>query len=515
MNRPPLVLNAGQIEQLQSADALLASEVVGTPGALVLRSLGNDVVIDPKDGFNIELDGAYWPNTISPPGGVLTDESGDGILSWTIPFSTMKTNRVFHVAKTGNDDTGDGSINNPWATIQKALNYIGDSWISSAATVTIQVADGTYQVNTQINVVHPCASRITITGESALTKTIDSGVAVVTTGTAGNYATTFRLTDVANMAVGEYVLISSLSGGTRPESLYGCHKITAINGSDVTVLNRTRSSVGPSGAITGTMTVIKTILQTSGNTCFSITSAALGTLSKMVLAGTSTGVGIRVEKGGALGASSQIGVDGFSIGIYGIQATSMGVIGALVSGSAALGIAGQGVLLILATSAIVSGCAGAAYSMELTYLHSAGAMAVGGGSVGFAIQSASILFGQNCQSLYNASSGFIAVRHGSIGGTGMKSRYNGGHGFYANFGGLLFLQSPAEASHNALSGVALERMSSVELLNLVVNNNGQWGVLGQHNGFAYGSWTVTGAGNGSGLLSPASLTIGNDDFVMS
>jgi hypothetical protein len=56
----------------------------------------------------------------------------------------LTANTTYYVATTGNDTTGDGTSGNPWATIQKAYDYIVANLDVAGYTVTIQVADGTY-----------------------------------------------------------------------------------------------------------------------------------------------------------------------------------------------------------------------------------------------------------------------------------------------------------------------------------------------------------------------------------
>jgi len=53
-------------------------------------------------------------------------------------------NTTYNVATTGNDTTGDGSVGLPWLTLQGAINRIALKGIAPTATVTLQVADGSY-----------------------------------------------------------------------------------------------------------------------------------------------------------------------------------------------------------------------------------------------------------------------------------------------------------------------------------------------------------------------------------
>jgi len=65
-----------------------------------------------------------------------------------------------YVATTGNDETGDGSSGNPYATIQHAIDTLPDL---IAHSVTIHVADGTY--NEQVNI----SNKVGVTRSASLT----------------------------------------------------------------------------------------------------------------------------------------------------------------------------------------------------------------------------------------------------------------------------------------------------------------------------------------------------------
>ena len=61
-----------------------------------------------------------------------------------ILFTTLSFSTSIHVATTGSDDTGDGSENNPYATIQKGIDMSLDG-------DTVLVGPGEYQETVGIN----------------------------------------------------------------------------------------------------------------------------------------------------------------------------------------------------------------------------------------------------------------------------------------------------------------------------------------------------------------------------
>ena len=66
-----------------------------------------------------------------------------------IPLSSLArikltADTTYYVATTGNDSTGDGSVGNPWLTIQKAIAWVASNIDGGSWAITIQVAAGTY-----------------------------------------------------------------------------------------------------------------------------------------------------------------------------------------------------------------------------------------------------------------------------------------------------------------------------------------------------------------------------------
>jgi len=77
---------------------------------------------------------------------VLSAGTGGNSLRWVTPAANFRDTTEFFVSNNGNDVTGDGSINNPYATIQKAITQA--ELISSAALIcVINVASGHYTEN--------------------------------------------------------------------------------------------------------------------------------------------------------------------------------------------------------------------------------------------------------------------------------------------------------------------------------------------------------------------------------
>ena len=232
------------------------------------------------------------------------------------PTGCISSSTNFYVATTGNDTTGDGSSGNPWLTVGQALNYLGNFWINEAATVTIWLADGSYTLTSTINVQHPCGARITIQGTNSY-NTILSSIAS-SSGSAGAWSYVLNMAIVANIAVGDYMLIKSVSGGTNPLLLCGCHKVTAVGSSTITVLSTSRYSSAASGVVTGTITNVKTVINVPSNVAGLTVSGmySLGLVDVLAFAGnaTSNTSGIVATHGGSINLGATVGVAGCYLG---------------------------------------------------------------------------------------------------------------------------------------------------------------------------------------------------------
>jgi hypothetical protein len=203
------------------------------------------------------------------------------------------------------------------------LTVLSTVAIQDDVTVTIQLADGTYTYAAEIALRHPYASQITITGANTYDKTISSIQSA--SGAAPNRSVILNLNNVANIAVNDYAMIMAPSGGTSPLCMAGLHKITNVDAgnSRITVLNASVKATYSSGAVTGTLTVMKTMLDFSASVIngFACRSRNPLTVTKMVLVGqyAATTCGIDAVAG-CLTCVAPFGICNFYLGIYADQA---------------------------------------------------------------------------------------------------------------------------------------------------------------------------------------------------
>jgi hypothetical protein len=186
---------------------------------------------------------------------------------------------------TGNDSTGDGSVSTPWLTLNKALTYLDDYLIAPGTTVTIQIGDGTYNWTATDTIDHPNGERINIVGENTYDISLTSIQS--SSGPAGAWSVIINVSSVANAAVNDYLLIPyNVSGGIRPETLAGCWIITNVDAVNtrLTVTSTNQHTSAPSGAVAGTVTIVKTVIEYDGCDGISVSeNGKLGLIEKLVV----------------------------------------------------------------------------------------------------------------------------------------------------------------------------------------------------------------------------------------
>lgn len=83
-----------------------------------------------------------------------------------IQYPTITTDTTVYVATTGSDTTGTGLVGAPFASLSKALTYLNSYVIAGNVTVTIQIADGTYNSQPPITINHSNSNNIKIVGNN-------------------------------------------------------------------------------------------------------------------------------------------------------------------------------------------------------------------------------------------------------------------------------------------------------------------------------------------------------------
>jgi len=357
--------------------------------------------------------------------------------------STIASNLSMYIAVGGN---GNGlSAGSPMGTIQAAINYLQDFLIVPGVTVTINVAAGYYFGQADINVAHVNGERIQIIGATGSSLSI-TGIASVTSVQNYGWSVVLNTSGNGNASINDYIIINQLNaaGGYNFFSLVGCHRITALGTNQITVSILTRAAA-PSGSLTATAKLMKTILYQSGyNGIVAISNGInqkLGLLDWVVLAqgcgvaGTiyaGTGAGI---SGGIVTLGQNVGVSGFN---YGVSCTDGGLINA--PGTVSCG-SGTAAFFVYGTSTVVASGgtlpaagAGSQYGFlvrNTSNLSAVNAWAVGNLLNGFDIAFSSCLDASGCSAFGNMASGLSIVDASMAYIPGANIQYNTSYGIYA------------------------------------------------------------------------------------
>lgn len=198
---------------------------------------------------------------------------GSNPLSWVKTIQTLTANITLFVA-IGNPD-----IFPNFSTIQNALNYLANYFISTGFTATIQVATGAF--NTPFTVKHPQGGQISIIG------TVTTVTATAASFAAGTVTLTGPFT---GFAAGNIVMVSNRQTAAGQE-ISGCWVVVTASSTTITYATG-YSALG--GALTGSNAITVVRFDTSST---QTTSAAVTCQSDL---GLISNIGFR--KTGAAGA---------------------------------------------------------------------------------------------------------------------------------------------------------------------------------------------------------------------
>lgn len=372
-------------------DAIDGNDLAGGDAAIVVLATGV---------YHYKLDGSSSLSENSPY--VIVPDSNPGTKRWILVDPVGPLNKInftgsdltIYVDPAGNDSTGDGTSGNPYATPQGALDSIKGQWIPGDVTVTIQCTDGQYAFTENINITHPCGDRINIIGENIYSKAMTSIES--SSGSAGAWSLVLNMDSVANIATGDFVIIHTPSGGTRPYHVCGCHEVTNVDGGNtrITVSSKHQGSTAPSGAISATVIVIKTIFQVASGEdgIFISNNNKLGGLGNVAFdGGGTTGYGIHVTDFSFLKipTSMYVGVSDVGLGVFSDNGSVIKVEGLIASSgpTTSHAIMADDKSTIIAPGAIASGVAtGGKYGFYCVYnshIEATGSVSTGGVSIGF------------------------------------------------------------------------------------------------------------------------------------
>lgn len=87
-------------------------------------------------------------------------------------LNTIRSNLTLYCTTGGSDTTGDGTASYPWATLNKAISWLGDKKILPDVTVTINFAAGTFVHSSTVTIDGPQYRRVVIDGAGSSSTTL-------------------------------------------------------------------------------------------------------------------------------------------------------------------------------------------------------------------------------------------------------------------------------------------------------------------------------------------------------
>ncbi len=195
----------------------------------------------------------------------------------------IAANTTIYVATTGSDVTGTGASGAPYASIARALSSIAGKLIASGATVTIQVADGTYTINSAIVIDHPDADKVKILGNTSSGQALS--VASIDTASK-KFVVSGDYTGTVGLAPGD--IFQVLNGTTANQGSYSVANRTYTGSNTEIVVNETIASSTPSGASITTLPSNGCILYFSGGSYGFSLYRGINTIDGLKIVGTTT-----------------------------------------------------------------------------------------------------------------------------------------------------------------------------------------------------------------------------------
>jgi hypothetical protein len=416
--------------------------------------------------------------------------------TWTPASGYKSASNTVHVAAAGADFT----------TIQAALSALSGYVLDPQLPQYITVNDGHYAVGAAILKEGPFGQATYIQGQNVYTRAVTSIAS--SSGSTGAWSIVLNMADVTNISVNDYVACFAPTGGTLPTYLAGCHQVTNVGASTITIASKHKATTAPSGAVSGNLTVFKTVLSFAGTDGIDIWSgSSCIILRNICFVGDGTHNGISLQDGGGrCYIDGVVGVANFDVGVYANYNTEMNGDGAIaVSGCTSNGFYADAAAFVESTSMVASGC-----------------------SYGFFADSGGVIRPRGGYATGNTNSGCSANRSSFIIPTSLGSTGNGTWGFEADGSSVIALNT-VTATTNVRGSYAPKYINSNDGYALVSNfsygYNGTATPTGHNLFLGYGSGnTTTGAtattathssyNLGMGTYCLNAVTTGNQNVAM-
>lgn len=202
-----------------------------------------------------------------------------------------------------------------YATLTDAIAALNTQVLQVGAAVQLQLLDGTINEPGAVLFSSAFGKQIQVIGQHTYTFSVSSVVS--SSGSAGAWTYTVQAaSSVSNIAVGDYVTLYGLSGGTNPTYIAGVWPVTAVNtgSNQITFTTTGRQAAAASGSVAGTMVDMKATLKFANADGLDIWNGATGinlTNFNIVGDGSASHNGISLQDGDRLYVSTILSVANF------------------------------------------------------------------------------------------------------------------------------------------------------------------------------------------------------------
>lgn len=232
-------------------------------------------------------------------------------------------NRTFYVRTTGSDANDGTTIVTAFLTPKRAIDELY-RWVADGYNITIDFGEGVFSVPAALVPSYAYGANVTFTGVAYdyTAVPITAVGAVTASGTAGlDYQDISVTLPSGHPAVnGDFLIVKTASGGTNPDYVRGCHEVTAVSGTTVTIRVFRRAGTAPvpnASVVIDTCTLVRTVLYfPSGNGIKLRGAYHAGAWNKLILKGSLAYNGVWVLNGASIEAGSSFGTSHWAINIY-------------------------------------------------------------------------------------------------------------------------------------------------------------------------------------------------------
>lgn len=253
---------------------------------------------------------------------VLSTPSDGGV---RLPGATPKN--LITVALDGSGD---------YTNLKDVIAYLDKCDVPGTDLIIVTVKAGHYDQPGYLLLSQHIYFNVFINGEAINGRSLVSIAS--TTGSPRAYAAVLNVDDASNIEVGDWLLVSNTTGGTNPTYIAGASEVTAVDtvAKTVTILCTHPNATPASGAVTGEIVVMKTVLNFApGKDGFHVwNGATLGQINNIMLVGTgSQGMSVQ-DNGRVLVGLGHLAVSGFASNIIVTQSGQITSVGQVTTANA-------------------------------------------------------------------------------------------------------------------------------------------------------------------------------------